>query len=184
MGMTVTALGRRRGPRAVVIGAGLGGLAAALRLQGQGFEVVVLEQEPAPGGRASQLRTDGFTWDTGPSLITMPWVLEEAFAAGGLDLHSELRLRRLEPLYRIRWAGEERTFDFHSDRSLLREQVARFDARDAAALDGFLDALRPIYEEGILDAGQRAFGDLRSFAPLLPRMVRLGAIFPLHRFVA
>src|SRR4051794_16816046 len=173
----------RRAPRVAVIGAGLGGLAAALRLQGAGCDVTVLEQRPAPGGRASRLRTDGYTWDTGPSLITMPWVLEQAFAAGGLDLHAEVRLRPLEPLYRIRWAGEERTFEFSSDRERLRAQVARFDARDAARLPGFLDALRPIYEEGILGAGRRAFGDLRSFAPLLPRMARLGAIVPLHRFV-
>ena len=106
---------RRRAPRVVVIGAGLGGLAVALRLQGEGFDVVVLEQRDAPGGRASQLRTDGYTWDTGPSLITMPWVLEEAFAAGGLDLHSEVRMRRLDPLYRIRWASDDRHFDFHAD---------------------------------------------------------------------
>ncbi len=45
----------------------------------------------------------------------MPWVLEEAFAAGGLDLHSEVTLRRLDPLYRIRWAGEERALDFFPD---------------------------------------------------------------------
>jgi phytoene desaturase len=111
-------------------------------------------------------------------------VLEEAFAAGGLDLHAEVRMRRLDPLYRIRWAGEERSFDFHADRARLREQIARFSSADAARLDGFLDALAPIYEEGILGAGRRAFGDLRSFAPLLPRMARLGAIVPLHRFVA
>ena len=149
-----------------------------------GFDVVVLEQRDAPGGRASQLRTDGYTWDTGPSLITMPWVLEEAFAAGGLDLHSEVTLRRLDPLYRIRWASDDRHFDFYADAERLREQVARFSARDAANVDGFLAALRPIYEEGILGAGRRAFGDLRSFAPLLPRMARLGAVVPLHRFVA
>ena len=100
--------GLRRAPRVVVIGAGLGGLAVALRLQGAGLDVTVLEQRPAPGGRASRLRTDGYTWDTGPSLITMPWVLEETFAAAGLDLHAEVRLRRLEPLYRIRWAVDER----------------------------------------------------------------------------
>ncbi|MBV9715907.1 MAG: FAD-dependent oxidoreductase, partial [Solirubrobacterales bacterium] len=62
--------------KVVVIGAGLGGLAVALRLQALGFEVEVLERRSSPGGRASRLRTDGFTWDTGPSLITMPWVLE------------------------------------------------------------------------------------------------------------
>jgi phytoene desaturase len=174
----------RRAPKVVVIGAGLGGLAVALRLQGAGHDVTVLEQREAPGGRASQLRTDGFTWDTGPSLITMPWVLEEAFAAGGMDLHSEVRMRRLEPLYRIRWAGEERHFDFQSDRDALREQIARFDARDATQLDGFLAALKPIYEEGILGAGRRAFASFGSFAPLLPKMARLGAVVPLHRFVA
>jgi phytoene desaturase len=167
-----------------VIGAGLGGLALALRLQGAGLDVVVLEQRDTAGGRASQLRTGGHTWDTGPSLITMPWVLEEAFAAGGLDLHSQVRMRRLDPLYRIRWAGEERSFDFHAGREPLREQIARFSPADAARLDGFLEALAPIYEEGILGAGRRAFGDVRAFAPLLPRMARLGAIVPLHRFVA
>jgi phytoene desaturase len=167
-----------------VIGAGLGGLAAALRLQGLGFEVTVLEQRATPGGRASRLRTGGFTWDTGPSLITMPWVLEEAFAAGGLDLHAEVRLRRLDPLYRIRWAGEERAFDFTDSTERLREQIARFDAGDARRLDGFLAALRPIYEDGILAAGRRPFTDQRAFARLVPRMARLNALFPLHRFVA
>jgi phytoene desaturase len=169
--------------RVVVIGAGLGGLAAALRLQAMGCDVTVLEQRAAPGGRASRLRTAGFTWDTGPSLITMPWILEEAFAAGGLDLHREVRLRRLDPMYRIRWAGESRTFDFADSPEALREQVARFSAADAARVDEFLAALRPIYERGILDAGQRAFSDARAFAALVPAMARLRAIEPLHRFV-
>jgi phytoene desaturase len=170
--------------RVVVIGAGLGGLAAALRLQALGCEVVVLEQRDAPGGRAGQLRTGGFTWDTGPSLITMPWVLEDTFAAGGLDLRSELRLRRLDPLYRIRWANEERTFDFADSPEALRDEVARFSVADAARVDDFLAALRPIYEQGILGAGRRAFADVRSFAALLPAMARLGAMLPLHRLVA
>jgi phytoene desaturase len=170
--------------RVVVIGAGLGGLAAALRLQGSGHEVVVVEQRERPGGRASQLRDGGFTWDTGPSLITMPWVLEETFAAGGLDLHAEVTLRRLDPLYRIRWVGEERHFDFTDDRERLRAEIARFSSRDAARLDDFLAALKPIYEDGILAAGQRPFLRAADFAGLVPNMVRLGALWPLHRFVA
>ena len=170
--------------RVVVVGAGLGGLAAALRLQGLGADVTVLEQGDAPGGRASRLRANGFTWDTGPSLITMPWVLEETFAAGGLDLHREVALRRLDPLYRIRWAGEPRALDFRDSPERLREEVARFSARDARRVDAFLAALRPIYEEAILGAGRRPFADVRSFAALLPAMVRRRALGPLHRFVA
>src|SRR3954451_23815544 len=129
----------------VVVGACLGGLGAALRLQGAGHDVVVVEARPAPGGRAYQLRDAGYTWDMGPSLITMPWVLEETFAAGGLDLHAEVSLRRLDPMYRIAWADEERRFDFAADPDRLRAEIARFSAADARNLDGFLAALRPIY---------------------------------------
>jgi len=159
-------------------------LAAALRLSGLGCEVTVLEQGLAPGGRASRLETDGFTWDTGPSLITMPWVLEQTFAAGGLDLHTEVTLRRLSPLYRIYWAGEDRAFDFFDSAELLKEQVARFSRRDAGRVDAFLAALKPIYERGILAAGQRAFDDIGSFMALVPVMARLRAIESLHRFVS
>jgi phytoene desaturase len=170
--------------RVVVVGAGLGGLGAAMRLQGAGHDVTVVEARERPGGRAYQLRDGGFTWDTGPSLITMPWVLEETFAAGGLDMDAELTLRRLDPMYRIRWAGEERHFDFTDDRERLRAEIARFSVRDAGRLDDFLAALKPIYEDGILAAGQRAFLEAGDFARLVPTMVRLRALGPLHRFVA
>lgn len=170
--------------KVVVVGAGLGGLGAALRLQGAGHDVTVVEQRPKPGGRAYQLSDGGYTWDMGPSLITMPWVLEETFAAGGLDLHSEVVMRRLDPMYRIFWANEERHFDFVDDRERLREQVARFSVPDARRLDDFLAALEPIYREGIVAAGRKPFLSLADFARLTPRMVRLGAVLPLHRFVS
>src|ERR687894_3283403 len=106
--------------KVVVVGAGLGGLAAALRLQHAGHDVVVVEGRDRPGGRAYQLRDGGFNWDMGPSLITMPWVLEETFAAGGLDLASEVRMRRLDPFYRIHWADEDQHFDFSGDLERMR----------------------------------------------------------------
>jgi phytoene desaturase len=170
--------------RIVVVGAGLGGLGAALRLQGMGHDVVVVEGRERPGGRAYQLRDRGFTWDTGPSLVTMPWVLEETFAAGGLDLHAEVELRRLDPFYRIHWAGEERHLDFVPGRERMREQIAKFSARDAAAFDGFMAALKPIYEDGILEAGRRPFLHAHDLARFVPRLARLGAALPLYRMVA
>ena len=166
-----------------MIGAGLGGLAAALRLRGQGHEVTVIERRRRPGGRAYQLKDDGYTWDTGPSLITMPWVLEETFAAAGLDLRAELALRPLDPHYRIFWAGDERHLDFSSDRERMKAEIARFSARDAASFDGFMAALKPIYEQGILDAGRRPFLRARDLAAFTPSMLRLGAALPLYRFV-
>ena len=168
--------------RVVVVGAGLGGLACALRLQGAVFDVTVVEQRAAPGGRASQLRDGGYTWDTGPSLVTMPWVLEEAFAAGGLDFGRSVDLVPLDPGYRIHWAGEESFLDFTSDVARLRLEIAKFSPRDAVALDGFLDAVRPIYEHGILDAGRRSLS-LRELGAFAPRMVRLGAARSLWHLV-
>jgi phytoene desaturase len=168
--------------RVVVIGAGLGGLGAALRLQGAGHDVVVVEGRDRPGGRAYQLRDGGFSWDTGPSLVTMPWVLEETFAAGGLDLASEITLRRLDPFYRIRWADEDRVLDVVGAEA-MPDQIARFSPRDAAAFPGFLETLRPIYEEGILGAGRRPFLRLRDLAAFTPRMVQLGAALPLWQLV-
>jgi phytoene desaturase len=170
--------------RVVVIGAGLGGLGAALRLQGRGHDVTVVESRAKPGGRAYQLRDGGYTWDTGPSLITMPWVLEETFAAGGLDFSSEVTLRRLDPMYRIFWSQSDAHFDFFDDRNRLREEIAKFSPRDAAQLDAFLAALKPIYEQGILAAGRKAFLSSKDFAALLPTMLKLDAARPLYSFVA
>jgi phytoene desaturase len=174
---------RSRPRRAIVIGAGLGGLAAGLRLQALGLDVTVLDQRERPGGRAYQLRDGGFTWDTGPSLVTMPWVLEETFAAGGLDLRSEVELLPLDPYYRVHWAGEQRHLDF-GPREGMPDQLAKFSARDARAFEPFVAALKPIYEDGILGAGRRPFLHAGDLARFVPRMVQLGAALPLHRFVA
>src|SRR3954465_7924643 len=144
---TPLALGGPRSPRAVVIGAGLGGLACALRLQAQGFAGTGPEQCATPGGRAAQLRDAGFTWDMGPSLVTMPWVLEETFAAAGRDLHAEADLVPLEPFYRIAWATDERALQL-GPRDRIPEELARFSSRDARAFEPFMAALRPIYEQG------------------------------------
>ncbi len=169
--------------RVVVVGAGLGGLGVAMRLQGAGHDVTVLEARERPGGRAYQLRDAGYTWDTGPSLVTMPWVLEETFAAAGLHLQDHVQLERLDPFYRIRWAGCEEHLDFVSDRDRMRAELAKFSARDAAAFDGFMAAMKPIYEQGILGAGRRSFEHASDLVRFTPSMLKLGAALPLWHAV-
>ena len=130
--------------------------------------MTVVEQRPTPGGRAAQLRDAGFTWDTGPSLITMPWVLEETFAAGGLDLHS--RGRRCGGsirFYRIRWAGEERAPRLRRrPRAAARARSRKFSrARRRARSTASWRRCKPIYEEGILAAGPPAFPSRAAISP-------------------
>ncbi|MDO9352407.1 MAG: phytoene desaturase family protein [Solirubrobacteraceae bacterium] len=170
--------------KVIVVGSGLGGLGTAMRLQGAGHDVTVLEQMDAPGGRASQIIDGRYTWDTGPSLLTMPWVMEETFAAAGLNFHEEVELGPLEPFYRIHWANEDRHLDFITDREAFQGELAKFSSKDALAFDGFMDALKPIYEEGILGAGRRSFDSPLALASFLPTMLRLGAALPLHTFVS
>ncbi|MCP9489572.1 MAG: phytoene desaturase family protein [Solirubrobacteraceae bacterium MAG38_C4-C5] len=100
--------------RIVVVGAGVGGLAAGVRLAAAGHKVVVIERAQAPGGKAGRLELSAstapvgagerFRFDTGPSLLTMPWVLRELFAATGAPLEAELELLRVEPVTRYRFA--------------------------------------------------------------------------------
>jgi phytoene desaturase len=174
--------------RAVVVGAGIGGLAVAIRLLADGHDVTVLEGRPTIGGRASRIRDAGYTWDTGPSLITMPWLFDELFGLAGSSLAREVRLHRLEPGYRIYWtdvdgAPRPRSFDFATDRDRLRAEVARFSTVDARRLDAFLEASREIHEEGVLVAGRKAFLRLGDFVGLVPRMVGMNAIRSLDAFV-
>ncbi len=170
--------------RVVVVGAGLGGLAAAIRLQAQGHDVTVVERRARIGGRAYQIQEAGYTFDTGPSLITMPFLLDELFEIAGASRARELPLRMLDPFYRIHWQDDPRTFDFSGSHDRMREQVARFSSRDAAHYDAFIAASRRIYEEAILGAGRRPFLRAVDFAGLVPTMLRLGAARSLASFVA
>lgn len=92
-----------RTSRVVVVGAGIGGLAAAVRLQALGHRVTVLEQAAEVGGKLGVLRREGFTFDTGPSLLTMPHVLEDLFAATGAPLREVLPVERLAVACRYRF---------------------------------------------------------------------------------
>ncbi|CAO5168038.1 Phytoene dehydrogenase [Frankia sp. AiPs1] len=88
----------------VIVGAGLGGLSAALRLAGAGRQVTVLERAAVPGGRAGQLTLGGYRFDTGPTVLTMPELLADALDCVGENLDDWLTLTRLDPMYRAFFA--------------------------------------------------------------------------------
>lgn len=173
-----------RAPHAVVVGSGLGGLAAAIRLLAAGMKVTVLEGQPEPGGRAARIRSGGFTFDTGPSLITMLEVIEELLTLAGTNTARELRLHALDPFYRIAWEGDHRSFLFSGGRDAMLGQIAQFDPADGSRYDDFIAASRRIHEEAILVAGKRDFLHLRDFLALVPSMARLGALRSVEGFVA
>ncbi len=108
----------------VVVGAGLGGLACALHLAGAGRQVTVLEREAVPGGRAGRLSIDGYEFDTGPTVLTMPELIADAFAAVGEEMSGWLELTRLEPAYRA-WFPDGSALSVISDPVRMAEEVSR-----------------------------------------------------------
>ncbi|HXM54616.1 MAG TPA: phytoene desaturase family protein, partial [Candidatus Dormibacteraeota bacterium] len=170
-------------PRAVVIGAGLGGLAVALRLLAADLHVTVVERAPSVGGRAARLLDGGFTFDLGPSLLTMPELVDDVLRLAGTTAARELRLRRLDPFYRISWRDDRRSLLFGADEEAMREQLVRFSPEDAGRYAAFRDASRRIYEEAILAAGRRPFLRITDLLLMLPTMIRLDALRPVDRFV-
>jgi phytoene desaturase len=118
--MTHTTTGRS--DHVVVVGAGLSGLACALHLLGAGRSVTVLERDPRPGGRAGQADFDGYRVDTGASVLTMPELIDEAFAAVGDSLRARLDLVALRPAYRAVFADGS-TLDVHADAAAMAEEI-------------------------------------------------------------
>ncbi|TQM80319.1 phytoene desaturase [Saccharothrix saharensis] len=109
----------------VVVGAGLAGLSAALHLLGAGRRVTVVERDAVPGGRAGRLDVGGYRFDTGPTVLTMPELVDEALDAVGDSLADRLDLRPVHPAYRARFADGS-TLDVHSDAEAMEAEVRRF----------------------------------------------------------
>ena len=111
---------------ALVIGSGLGGLATAVRLTAKGWRVQVLEKLDVPGGRARVHFVDGYTFDAGPTIITVPFLLEELWALAGRKLSDDVDLRLLDPFYRVRFPDGDH-FDYSGDPERMRSEVLRID---------------------------------------------------------
>jgi phytoene desaturase len=151
--------------KAVVVGAGVGGLAAAARLARQGFDVQLFEKTGGPGGRCNQLRVDGFSWDIGPTIVLMPEVFEETFASLGRRIEDYLTLMRCEPNYRIHFRdGSDITFT--SELCAMGKELERFEPGSYARYLSFLAQGREQYRTSLDHlVGRNYKGVADYFAP-------------------
>ncbi|MBL1086566.1 phytoene desaturase [Streptomyces actinomycinicus] len=166
----------------VVVGAGLAGLSAALHLLGAGRRVTVVERDPRPGGRAGRLELGGYLIDTGPTVLTMPDIADEAFAAVGASLRDHVELIALHPAYRARFADGS-VLDVHTDAGAMEAEIERFagsaDAAGYRRLRHWLGRLYQVERSRFLDA------DFDSPVRLLtPDLLRLGALGGFGRWEA
>ncbi len=160
-------------PHAVVIGSGFGGLAAAVRLGARGYRVSVLERNEQAGGRASVFRQDGFTFDAGPTIITLPHLFEELWTLAGRRMADDVTLAAPDPFYKLHFADGSH-FACSGDPAAMRAEVARLSPRDLPGYERFLRQSERIYRFAFEELGQKPFS---SFA----EMIKAGPRFAFHR---
>lgn len=170
-------------PHAVVIGAGLGGLAAAVRLGARGYRVTVLERLADIGGRARVFKQDGFTFDAGPTIITVPFVFDELWALCGKHFADDVKLVELDPYYVIRF-DDGSTFSCLGDDNAMREQINRLFPGDVPGWQRYMRESEEIYKLGFEKLAHAPFHSLIRMLKLLPDFMRLGAWRSVYQHVA
>ncbi len=164
--------------KAGVIGSGLGGLAAAIRLQSLGYQTTIFEKRDKAGGRAYVYQDHGFTFDAGPTVITAPHCLEELFELSGRRLSDYVEMIPVEPFYRLKWE-DGYVFEYGSSLEETLKQIRLKSPRDVEGYLRFLDYSREVFEEGYSKLVHVPFLNWWSMIRVSPQLARLSA----HRSV-
>ena len=168
---------RVKGPtdEIVIVGAGLAGLSAALRLAGAGRKVTVIERESVPGGRNGILKKEGYSFDTGPTVLTMPSLINEAFNCVGEELSDWLELKPLSPLYRA-FYHDGSQIDVHANSQEMEDEIFRkAGPSEAEGYRRYVDFVTKLYKYEMNDFIDRNIDSpLNLITPNLGRLIALG----------
>jgi phytoene desaturase len=159
----------------VVVGAGLAGLSTALRLAGAGRKVTVVERESVPGGRNGLLKKSGYSFDTGPSVLTMPDLISDALACVGEDIKDWLDLVPLKPLYRA-FYHDGSQLDVHADTNQMQAEIAKsISSKEAEGYARYVEFVTKLYKYEMKDFIDRNIDSpLNLLTPNLARLIALG----------
>jgi phytoene desaturase len=157
---------------AVVIGAGFGGLAAAIRLSAKGYAVTVLEKRDKPGGRAYVLEKNGYKFDMGPTVVTAPHLFEELFSLSGKRMADYVDMRSIDPFYAVRF-NDGTAFDYSGDSDAMFSQIKDLTPKDVEGYREFLKISEKIFRVGFEQLSEEPFPSIGSMLRIAPTMVRL-----------
>jgi phytoene desaturase len=163
--------------RAVVIGAGFGGLAVAARLQVQGFDVLVFEQAERIGGKLGLFERNGYRFDTGPSIVTLPEVYRDLWAAIGADFDADITLRQLDPIARYRF-GDGTWLDASASEETFATNLDKLRYGNAAEMRAFFGRAEAIWDATRGPFLERPLNGARSLLPLVRKVGDLRTIAP------
>ncbi|MEL7142140.1 MAG: phytoene desaturase family protein [Cyanobacteria bacterium J06573_11] len=196
--------------KAVIIGSGIGGLSLGIRLQSLGFDTTIFEKLDGPGGRAYVREADGFVFDMGPTVLTVPHFIEELFALeqgkaalGEPDFPEEImdpakrvksgvtsspqtskyvKIIPILPFYRI-YFDDGTYFDYDGDPESTRRQIEAIEPDDLEGYEKFHEAAKAIFDRGFVELGYTYFGNIGDMLKVAPDLIKLDALRPLLSFV-
>lgn len=156
----------------MVIGSGFGGLAAAIRTQAKGYEVTLLEMRDKPGGRAYVYEDQGFTYDAGPTIITVPFILDELAEAAGKDIKDYIEIVPCDPFYRI-YFDDGMVFDYRGEQQSLEAEIARFNPADVEGYRKFLAYSERVFDRAFTDLAAHSFDSFMEMVKVAPDLIKL-----------
>jgi phytoene desaturase len=160
--------------KALVIGAGFGGMAAALRARAMGYDVTIYDRMDRLGGRAQVYERDGFRHDAGPTVITAPFLLSELFELFDRDLNDFLTLVELDPWYRFVF-NDGRAFDYGGTVEDTMAEIAKFNKGDQEGYRQLVAQSKKIFDIGFEQLADQPFHRGRTMLSTLPSLVKLKA---------
>lgn len=161
-------------PKAVVIGSGFGGIAAALRLKARGYDVEVFDRAKKLGGRAQVFERDGYRHDAGPTVITAPFLFDELFELFGKSRADYVDFVPLSPWYRFRFPDGS-TFDYGGTVEDTLEEIRRVEPEDVAGYQKMLAHSEKLFDAGFTKLADQPFHSAAMMMGQAPRLAQLGA---------
>ncbi|MGL6259865.1 phytoene desaturase family protein [Vibrio sp. WXL210] len=162
-----------KGSRAIVIGAGFGGIAAALRLRAKGYSVTLIDKGSQLGGRAKVFRRNGFTFDAGPTVITAPFLIEELFTLFGESASDYVSIVPVAPWYRFHYS-DGTCFDYGSTYEDTLAAIKALSPRDVDGYQRLLETSKAIFNVGFTQLADQPFDRPLTMFKQIPNLVRLG----------
>lgn len=169
--------------KVIVIGSGFGGLSAAIRLTARGHEVELFEKLDKLGGRAYVHEINGYTFDSGPTVITAPFLFDDLWAAAGKRREDYFELVACDPFYRI-FDAHGRSFSYNGNESFILNQIDAWNPDDKAGYLKFMSKTKAIFEKGFVELADKPFLHFTDMLKVAPDLIKLQSYRSVYGYLA
>jgi len=167
----------------LVVGGGFGGIAAALRCKAMGHNVTIIDKLSKLGGREQVIERNGYKYDTGPTVITAPFLIEELFNLFNEKLSDHLEFKPLDPWYRFHF-HDSTTFDYSSTVEETKKEISKFSPEDAESYDNLLKESEKIFDIGFTKLSDQPFTSFWTMIKQIPYLLKLKSYESVSKMVS